>query len=281
MFLSEYPGLERGLARLQRVGDVLRTFAMTPLLERINGLSVRQLTPRHVDLLLLISSPFLISAEKRREFRILIQSQDVARFLWIVSPVNPLDGTPPPPEFFKTLRPNEPGYFQQFYRAIDRYLERAMFDRPDKALDGQVVATSLSASTVNRVAGAYGWPDEVMEVPEPPLRTRLWCWLLRRPWPRLSPRPVMGAGIMDMPIARLYQYIRWIKADRNPSAALFDKYRDACRDRRIMKWRGRAKAAGFEDDPSFPGRHREGVYRYLMSIRKITSPQSAISNLQS
>jgi hypothetical protein len=240
MILSDYPGYERGLARLRRVEDVLRAFAMTRQLERINGIHVRQLTPRHLDLLLLIGSPFLISPARRRAFRVFAQPEDVAQFLWIVSPDNPLDGSRPPENFFANLRPDEPDYFRQFYRAIDRYYDRAMLDRPAAPLGGRAVATSLSASMVNRIASAFSWKDEIFD---------------------RKGRPIPFAGILDMPVARLYQYWRWIITDRNPQTPLFSRFQDAFKSRVILKWRGRAKAAGFGDD----------VRAYLISVGKIVA----------
>jgi hypothetical protein len=270
MLLSDYPGYERGMARMQRVEDVLRAFAMTPLLERINGISVRQLTPRMFDLLFLISSPFLVSPAKRRQFGLRARPEDVAQFLWIVSPGNPLDSSPPPKNFFANLRPDEPAYFRQFYRAIDRYFDRAMLDRPAGAIGGRVVSTSFTASVVNRIAGAYGWPAEVFSTPPAPARTprtrtRAPAPARARAHDRLPSRPIPDAGILDMPIARLFQYWRWISVDRNPETPLFSRFQDSFRKRTILKWRARAVAAGFGADIT-----TADVRAYLISIGKLS-----------
>lgn len=260
MLLSEYPGYTRGLERYRRAEELLRGFAMTPLPERINGIEVRQLTPRHLNLIFLARSPFLISPRRRRHFGVAVHAEDVALFLWIVSLANPLDGSRAPENFFANLRPDEPEYFRCFYRAIDRYYDRAMLDRPAGAAGGRVVAAAISASIVHRIASAYGWPDEVLD---------------------RKGRPVALKGILDMPIARLYQYWRWIAVDKNPKTALFSRLQDRFTRSCILKWRGRAEAAGFLDDPSLSGREKEGVYRYLVATGRLTPPPSFSSSSSS
>jgi hypothetical protein len=250
MILSDYPGYERGRARMRRVEDVLRTFALTRLPERINGIEVRQLTPRMLDLLVLTNSIFLVPRETRRKFNVRALAEEVAQFLWIVSLKNPLDGSKPPADFYASLRPDEPEYFQRFYRAIDRYMDRALLDRPAAAIGGRIVSTAFSVAIVHRIAAAYGWEDEVFDTK--------------------GRRPIPFKGILDKPIARLYQHTRWIELDNNPSAPIFSRFQDAFTKRTIIKWRARAVADGrFGDDIA-----TVDVRAYLIAIGKLSQQKT-------
>jgi hypothetical protein len=246
MFLDAYPGMAHALARMRKVEALergLRTLAMTPLLERINGLEVRQLTPRHMDLLILVRSPFLHRRAARQQYGLFADAEDVAQFLWIVSPRNPLDGSPPPVDFCTGLRPEEPAYFQKFYRAIDRYYDRATIDEPRGGGSGRPVPTALSVSMVNRIAGAYGWLPEVLD---------------------RKGRPIPGKGILDMPIARLNQYLMWIRMERDPHLTAIGKLARRARDMKhavIARWHAKAEAAGVsvEECVKLQGSHASGA----------------------
>lgn len=281
MLLSEYPGYERGRARMRRVEDVLRAFAMTRLPERVNGLDVRQLTPRMLDLLVLTNSIFLVPKATRLAFKVAALAEEVAQFLWIVSLENPLDGSKPPAGFFASLRPDEPEYFQRFYRAIDRYMDRALLDRPAGAVGGRIVSTSFSVAIVHRIAAAYGWPAEVMEhfgnsksqAPSSKQNQKSNTASPARTEIRNLASPVPFAGILDTPIARLYQYARWIHLDIDPSAPIFSRFQDAFTKRTILKWRARAVADGrFGSDLA-----TVDVRAYLLAIGKLGSAQVPVS----
>src|SRR5687768_11564646 len=79
MLLSKYPGMGRAMARAAQLEDFLHDLPFLATLENIRGVSVRQLTARMCGLLLFVRSPFLYKGAVRRP-------QDVAQFLWIVSP---------------------------------------------------------------------------------------------------------------------------------------------------------------------------------------------------
>lgn len=224
--------MQRAEGRIARVEEVLRTFAMTGLDESINGIPCRQLTPRHIDLLLLANSPFLYKRESRKKYRVIAQAEEVAQFLWIVSPTNPLNGAPPPADFFKTLRPDEPVYFRHFYRAIDRYYDRAMIDQTHGSGNGRVVPTALSVSMINRIAAAYGWPAEVLD---------------------RKGRPIPGKGIMDMPVARLNQFVMWIRVESDSGTPIASKLRDRVHVRIVLRWHARAKELGVSVDALVKG----------------------------
>jgi hypothetical protein len=251
MMLEHYPGLARGLARLAQVEQVLRSAAMFDGLEEINRVPVVRLTPRHVEQLLLVKSPFFYHGVAR-------EPEHVAQFLWIVSPSNRLNGRPRRSKmqsFFWWLfracgcAPTERDLFvrslplhqyRRFYRGIDRYLDRMFLDQPaSSAGGGRLIGTAWGISMVNRIATAYGWPDQVMDD---------------------EGFPVPGAGVLDMPIPRLYQYIRWLDCVADPDRPVFSKFSDAFKRRVVLAWRRRAFLAGFADD----------VPAYLLSIGRLS-----------
>jgi hypothetical protein len=229
MLLDNYPGLTQGLARVRRIEDILRSSAMMPLLEHINGLEVRQFTPRMMELLVIARSPFLYPRKNREACGVLARAEDACLFLWIVSPSNSLKvGSQPPPEFYDSLRPSEPDYFRKFYRAIDSYYERAVLDQPSSVSGGRPVPTSLSAALVHRLASAYGWPAEVFDAEGCPIQ-------VGQPG---------TAGIKDTPFAALYQYSLWIRVEADPRIPLTSKLRKRKQVRIVNFWRARAKAFG-------------------------------------
>jgi hypothetical protein len=267
VLLHKYPGLVRGEARLRAVEEILRIAAMLPVTEEIGGFPVVRLTPRHFDLLILANSPFLY--RKDRPGCPVRYLEDVAQFLWNISTDNPfnqktwwrvlsfilsgfrslLSGSHRL-RFCRRLRrliDTNPQLGPRLERAIDRYLDRMQFDKPP-AGNGREIHTATSAAIVNKISGAYGWPDEVLD---------------------LFGLPIPGAGIMDKPLSRLYQYWRWITVDKNPSAPLFSSKTESFRARTQEKWRARAEAAGFTDDPIGSLYRLDAVEKYLISIGKL------------
>jgi hypothetical protein len=274
MLLSKYPGFLRGSARLRKVEEVLRAASMFPGRENIAGLEVLRLTPRHIDQLLLIDSPFLFLGRPRLP-------EHVAQFLWIVSPFNPLNGYRAPARardrsFFRRLfhsafrirhsplslsardrflldltarfRPlTSLAVHRRLCRAIDRYWDRMTLDQPPSG-GGRRVPVSFSASVVNKIATAYGWPDEVLDE---------------------HGTPIPGKGILDMPIPRLYQYWRWITVTENPDTPLFSKRVNEFQERTKTRWRARAAAAGFEDDPITMSPRLDGIEKYLIATGRL------------
>lgn len=235
MLHDKYPGLTRGVARLRQVEDVIRLGSMLPLRENINGVDVLRLTPRHFDQLLLVRSVFLISRERRKAFEIRTPVEEIIRFLWIVSPSNRMNQRTW--RRFIPLRSSRARFVRQFHkipferarhfeRAIDRYLGRQWFDKPPGG-NGRIVPTAISAAIVHRVAAAYGWLDEKLD-----------CFGL----------PVPGAGILDMPISRLYQYWRRIAVEADPDTSPFSSLATEYRLRTVAKYLDRARAAGFGAD---------------------------------
>lgn len=238
---------------------------MLPVDEEIGGFPVVRLTPRHFDLLILANSPFLYRKDRPGCPRRYLE--DVAQFLWIISRDNPLNqhtwrrllgvarfgstsAGPARTRFSRRLRnliDRDPQLGLRLERAIDRYFDRVQLDKPPSG-DGRIIHTATSASLVNRVAGAYGWPDEVLD---------------------LFGLPVPGAGVMDKPLARLYQYWRWITVDKDPSAPVFSGRAERFRARVQKKWRDRAAAAGYVDDPIGSPYRLDAVEKYLIAIGKL------------
>lgn len=124
--------------------------------------------------------------------------EDVGQFLWVVSPQY---DTLPPEETNRTrflaelvLHPK----WEHFYRSIDRYLQRTFRDPPPIVKDGKQIAACYTAGVVHKIAKAYGWDDET---------------------------------IMDKPLIRLFQYLKWIQVDDNPATPQFNPMADTINNR--------------------------------------------------
>lgn len=110
---------------------------------------------------------------------------DIALFLWFVSTDYCLDKKREE-LFVRALRfmPKDA------LREIDAYLDRAFMDRPANSGRGGKAYTSMAAGYVDVIASEYHWPD---------------------------------TAIMEMPIARLHQYIRTIMHRYNPRLPLINR----------------------------------------------------------
>lgn len=204
--------LPRAIGRAKRIEDKLRDVAFLSVREEINGVEVNQLTLRHLTILFYIQSPFLFGGIRKIE--------DVGTFLWIVSPHYCVHDKPVPltrrERFFYWLhRKHVPTMreaflsqlvchpkWQLFYRAIDRYLDRALMDKPPMTSGGTRMATSFAAGIIDRIAAAYGWRDE---------------------------------AILDTPMSRIYQLMKWIEVRGNPKTPQFNPLRDRITQRYLDK----------------------------------------------
>lgn len=226
---SKYPGYTRAIARAAELEDYLHELPFLSALEKIRGISVRQLTPRMCGLLLLARSPFMYKNADRRP-------SDVAQFLWVVS-LNYKPDQRAADRFMKKLpliqatrEGNLFPVFRTFERAIDRYVDRAFIDQPALcATSGTVFPIAYEAAVIHPLARAYHWDAD---------------------------------RIRDTPCAQLYQFLKLIRRDSYTHEGLgiptFYPYQDRVRRRIIMRWRRRAWVAGFGDD----------VEAYLKSIGK-------------
>lgn len=119
--------------------------------------------------------------------------EDVGQFLWVVSPK--YDTLPPEESAQKrfltelVLHP----HWDRFYRGIDRYLQRTFRDTPPTVGNGKEIAVCYSAGVIHHIAGAYGWDDD---------------------------------AIMDKPLIRLFQYLKWIQVANNPMTPQFNPMQD-------------------------------------------------------
>lgn len=236
MLLSKYPGYERAMARASQIEDLLHDLPLLSALEKIRGISVKQLTPRMCGLLLFVRSPFMYRGLDRRP-------QDVAQFLWIVSPQYKADQKAAD-RFMRSLpliSATREGklfpVFNAFCRAIDRYLDRAFIDQPALcAASATVFPVAYELAIIHPIATAYNCP--------PPFD-----------------------AIRDTPCALLYQSLKLIRRDRGAIAGelgipSFTPYQDKIRRRISMKWRRRAYLAGFGNESDSPD-------RYLASLGKV------------
>ncbi len=188
MLLDDIPGLTRAVARAKAIEENWRERAFLPVGEDICGLEVRQLTLRHLRILFSIRSPFLVGRTPTLH--------DIERFLWIVSPQ------------FNTRSLGKGDFarsiahlcYPRVCRAINRYLDRALLDRPASSSGGTPIAVSIDAFMVDLIASTYHWPEE---------------------------------KILDAPVARLYQYIRLIRIAKNPKTPQISRLSDRVRQRKV------------------------------------------------
>lgn len=218
MLLSAYPGYTRAITRAAQLEDFLRDLPFLSTLEKIRGISVRQLTPRMCGLLLFARSPFMWKGIER-------SVDDVAQFLWIVSTKYKPDQRAAD-RFMRSLpfiQATRHGklfpVFQVFCRAIDRYLDRAFIDQP---------AMSANTSTVFPIA----YEMAIIH----PIARAYHC------------APPFDA-IRDTPCALLYQSLKLIRRESSTIAGelgipTFYPYQDKVRRRIVLKWHRRAYALG-------------------------------------
>jgi len=191
MFLSQIPGYTRAGACGDRLQEYWRNFAFLGLTEtlRVAGgysVEVRQLTLRMFIQLCAVRSPFFIGGR--------VGPEHVAQVLWRISPEYDMRGSNPKArEEFVAKIAGMP--FKSAIRAVDRYLERQLIDKPPVPVrrNDSKPDTNFAASVVHALSKAYGWNDE---------------------------------AILDLPMPRLFQYLRKIKRDVDPGLACFNPLRD-------------------------------------------------------
>lgn len=171
MILENIPGYREAVAAAIEEEDSLREFAFTGWPEEICGVSVSQFTLRHLLHLFQIKSPFFYGGDPGPE--------DVALFLWIVSPQFRLGGDSARGEFYESIAGLG---FSAAEQEIRSYIDRAQFDRPSGG-GGATPIASFFASVIHTLASEYGW--SVSE-------------------------------IMDLPLAAIYQLTRLIAREHNP-----------------------------------------------------------------
>jgi hypothetical protein len=191
---------ERWLARADRLEDYWRDFAFLGLTEELNigghKIEVQLLTLRMFIQLEAVRSPFLVGGKG-------IGPEDIAILLWRLSPI------------YETRKQNKNARkkfmrsiaklpFQLALRACDRYLDRMLIDHPPAMgkKTGRKIDTSFAATVIHQIASAYGWSDEL---------------------------------ILDLPIPRIFQYMRKIHRANNDELAYFNPIRDKMKKRIMSK----------------------------------------------
>jgi hypothetical protein len=154
----------------------------------ICGIPIRHLSPRHHILLVGCENRFMIGGFVRRE--------DVAMFLWFLSPEYQLDRAARDRWLKRTLRGLD---YQRATDEIREYIEAVIQDWPASTGAGNGKSYMAPVATlVDILASQYGWPDEV---------------------------------ILEMPLRRIFQYTRAIECRLNPKAILFNRS-----DRHVSEW---------------------------------------------
>src|SRR5216117_1625394 len=181
---------KRWIARAERLEDYWRDFAFLGLTDevRVTGrrtVEVRQLTLRMFNQLCAVRSPFLVGGRAG--------PQHMAQILWRLSPRYDDRLTDPEArkKFVATIADLP---FRSASRAITRFLDRMLIDKPPQIgkSNGTRPDTSFAANAIHQLANEYGWSDET---------------------------------ILDLPMPRLFQYMREIHRGRNPNLAKFHPLR--------------------------------------------------------
>jgi len=154
MYLSEIPGYTRAIERVERLEDARRDYAFLDLDYELNiagsvprrenspatgyKLSVRPLTLRMFTQLCAVRSPFFVGGR--------IQPEDVAAILWRLSAQYSASDRKARAAFVSSIATLP---FHATTRAINRYLDLMMFDRPPSSAANRKSAapdTSFAAS---------------------------------------------------------------------------------------------------------------------------------------
>jgi hypothetical protein len=208
------------IARADRLEDYWRDYAFLGLTEtlRIAGanrpqgggykIELRQLTLRMFIQLCAVRSPFLVGGR--------VGPEHVAQILWRLSPeygrqnetakvgngetadapILPFSDSPvhsSPRQRFVASIADLP--FTATTRAITRFLDRMLIDKPPSSTkaNGSRPDTSFAASVIHQLGKEYGWNDET---------------------------------ILDLPMPRLFQYMRKIHRGYDPDLSYFNPLRD-------------------------------------------------------
>ncbi len=192
---------ERWIKRAERLEDYWRDFAFLGLTEKLriaggHSIEVRLLTLRMFVELCAIQSPFIIGGK--------IGPEDVAVLLWRLSPMYDTRSDKrwlwlkfrrrnAQREFMRSIKRLP---FRSSLRACDRYLDRMLIDRPPTTATKQAQCkpdTGFAANMIHQLASAYGWNDD---------------------------------QILDLPMPRLFQYLRRIQRAINSELSRFNPIRD-------------------------------------------------------
>lgn len=128
-----------------------------------------------------------------------LTATEAARFIWIVSAVRCRNDTAQARDrFLKSIRGLN---FVHACQGISRYLDEAFQDSPGGGSSNRPLSTSFAAVLVDMIAREYGWRE---------------------------------SDILDMPLRRLFQYLRCIRHHHDPDA-VFVNPSDAVRRRWVKE----------------------------------------------
>jgi hypothetical protein len=181
---AEIPGYAEACKKEQEIRDLAFCEWLVPLC----GIQVKQFTYLHLLILANCENAFV---EANRP-----QAEDVAFFLWVVSPDYRPNDTAARDEFIEAIA--EKVKFLPACQEIYDYLNNAFQDSPASSGGSAKSYTSFVAPICDLFAHEYGWDDQVT---------------------------------IKKPIARLYQLIRRIQKRNNPQAIMFNRS-----DAQISKW---------------------------------------------
>lgn len=220
VLLSDIPGLTEAVAKAAAEENELRASAWLSVTTELCRIEVRQFTLRHFMLLDAAGSPFIVGGTIGRE--------NIIQFLHVVSTAYVWPGTralaaraaevrlaftTAAARTIKISR-NAKHPLRPLIAEIDAYLESALFDRW-AASRGERPAFHFVAGFVDALAAEYGWPAEVFDT---------------------NGQPIPGAGILDMPLARLMQLDRAAALRRNPKATLTNRLSDEAENKAITAY---------------------------------------------
>jgi hypothetical protein len=175
------------IARAERLEDYWRDYAFLGLTEELR--IAGQKHPVRVRQLTL--RMFIQLCAVRSPFLVggRVGPEHVAQILWRLSPEY---GKSARQEFVATVADLP---FTATTRAITRYLDRMLIDKPPQSgkSNGSRPDTSFAASMIHQLAKEYGWSDE---------------------------------AILDLPMPRLFQYMRKIHRGYDPDLLHFNPLRD-------------------------------------------------------
>jgi hypothetical protein len=122
--------------------------------ESIAGIEVEAYKPRHMILVDLAGSPYILGEKAPIE---MVRPEHIAQFLWIVSPNYSASDRKARDKFTKSIRRRN---FATMHEAICAYLGDAFQDSPPQSEKPKKPFTSWCSILVDLFACQYGWTDE-------------------------------------------------------------------------------------------------------------------------
>lgn len=190
MYLSEIPGYTRACQRADRLEDYWRDFAFLGIDETLRFAGGHSLDVKPLTLRI-----FIQLCAVRSPFLVggRVRAEHIAQILWRISPAYDGGKDPEVRKGFVAAISRLP--FDSAIRTIDRFLDRQLRDRPPVPVktNGTRADTSYAAMIIHCLASAYGWS---------------------------------GEEILDLPMPRIFQYLRKIHRSNDPDMGYWNPIRD-------------------------------------------------------